>query len=247
MPAVNQTCMSSTLAIIPAFNEEAALPHVIAELRQVRPDLDVVVISDGSRDGTAEVARAAGVQVVELPFNLGIGGALQTGFRFAVRRGYQRAIQFDADGQHDPQEIGHLLTALDQGADLVIGSRFANEGAYRVGHTRGGAMSVMRFGMRLLSGRRFADTSSGFRGFSHQCIRFFADTYPSEYMDSVEALLLALRQGFAVVEVPVTMRDRQAGQASNRRFLLAYHFIRVVVVMVSSAARRRVAPQEVSS
>jgi glycosyltransferase involved in cell wall biosynthesis len=229
-----------TIAVIPAFNEEEALPGVLAELREAVPDIDVVVISDGSRDRTAEVARAAGVNVVELPYNLGIGGALQTGFRFAQRGGWTRAVQVDADGQHDPRQIVRLLGALDEGADLVIGTRFAETGAgYQVGRTRGRAMGAMRIAVRMLSGRRFTDTSSGFRAFSADVIAFFAETYPAEYMDSVEALLLALRQGFAVVEVPVTMRERQAGKASNRNLRLAYHFIRLAVVMVSGASRRR--------
>jgi len=234
-----------TIAIIPAFNEEEALPGVLAELRQAVPDIDVVVISDGSRDRTAEVARAAGVNVVELPYNLGIGGALQTGFRFALRGGWARAVQVDADGQHDPGQIARLLEALDAGADLVIGTRFAAQrGAYRVGRTRERAMGAMRVAVRMLSGRRFTDTSSGFRAFDADVIAFFADTYPSEYMDSVEALLLALREGFSVVETPVTMRERQAGRASNRNLRLVYHFIRLAVVMVSGAGRHRAPVRE---
>ena len=231
-----------TIAIIPAYNEEDALPGVLTELRQTVPDLDVVVVSDGSRDRTAEVARGAGVHVVELPYNLGIGGALQTGFRFAHRGGWSRAVQVDADGQHEPGQVPRLLAALDSGADLVIGTRFAAAAGYQVGRTRGRAMGAMRVAVRLLSGRRFSDTSSGFRAFDADMIAFFADTYPAEYMDSVEALLLALRAGFSVVEVPVTMRERQAGQPSNRNFRLVYHFIRLAVVMLSGASRRRRVP-----
>ncbi len=234
-----------TIAIIPAYNEEEALPGVLAELRSTVPGVDVVVVSDGSRDRTAEVAREAGVHVVELPYNLGIGGALQTGFRFARRGGWPRAVQVDADGQHDPGQVLRLLGALDEGADLVIGTRFATgDGGYRVGRTRGGAMGAMRVAVRMLSGRRFTDTSSGFRAFSAPMIDYFAETYPSEYMDSVEALLLALREGFAVVEVPVTMRERQAGQASNRNLRLAYHFVRLAIVMVSGTSRRRMPVRE---
>ena len=234
-----------TIAIMPAYNEEEALPGVLAELRSMVPGVDVVVVSDGSRDRTAEVAREAGVNVVELPYNLGIGGALQTGFRFARRGGWRRAVQVDADGQHDPGQVLRLLGALDEGADLVIGTRFATgDGGYRVGRTRGRAMGAMRVAVRMLSGRRFTDTSSGFRAFSAPMIDYFAETYPSEYMDSVEALLLALREGFAVVEVPVTMRERQAGQASNRNLRLAYHFVRLAIVMVSGASRRRMPVRE---
>jgi glycosyltransferase involved in cell wall biosynthesis len=239
---------SRTLAIVPAYNEEATLPAVLAELAASAPGLDVVVVSDGSMDSTVDVARASGVSVVELPYNLGIGGALQTGFRFASRHGYDRAVQFDADGQHDPQAIHFLLEGLDQGADLVIGSRFTSEDStYPVGRTRRGAMSMIRIGVRLLSGRTFTDTSSGFRAFSRPLISYFSDIYPVDYMDSVEALLLALRAGFNVVEVPVSMRERKAGQASTRRLRLAYHFVRLAVVMALSPARHRAVPQEVSS
>ncbi len=234
-----------TIAVIPAYNEEEALPGVLAELRATLPDLDVVVVSDGSRDRTADVARAAGVNVVELPYNLGIGGALQTGFRFARRGGWRRAVQIDADGQHDPSQVARLLAGLDGGADLVIGSRFADgDGGYRVGRTRGRAMGAMRLAVRMLSGRRFTDTSSGFRAFNAPMIEFFSETYPSEYMDSVEALLLALRGGFSVVEVPVTMRERQAGQPSHRNMRLIYHFVRLAIVMVSGASRRRLPVRE---
>ena len=240
MTPVDPVMASRAVAIIPAYNEEAALPGVLAELAAVVPDLDVVVISDGSLDATARVAAEAGVHVLELPYNLGIGGALQTGFRFAARRGYGRAVQFDADGQHDPTQIRLLLEALEGGADMVVGSRFTDaERSYSVGRTRSGAMGLIRVGVRLLSGRRFTDTSSGFRGFSRPLIEFFADTYPPEYMDSVEALLLALRGGFEVVEVPVQMRERLAGKPSNRSLRLAYHFIRLAVVMVSGATRHR--------
>jgi glycosyltransferase involved in cell wall biosynthesis len=221
-----------TIAVVPAYNEAAALPATLAELRSQVPDIDVLVVSDGSSDATASIARGAGVRVIELPFNLGIGGALQTGFRFATRAGYGRAVQFDADGQHDAGQIPRLLAALESGADLVVGNRFADE-PYHVGIARSGAMGVLRAGVRVLSGRRFTDTSSGFRAFSAPMLAFFAETYPSEYMDSVEALLLAIRGGYTVVEVPVTMRLRRAGQASNRNLLLAYHFVRLAVVMLA--------------
>jgi glycosyltransferase involved in cell wall biosynthesis len=121
--------MGDTLIIIPAYNEDESLPSVLKELREQTPELDVLVISDGSTDRTTEVARAAGVAVAELPFNLGIGGALRTGFTYAVRNGYQRAVQFDADGQHDPLQVAVLLAGLDAGVDMVVGSRFAEGGA----------------------------------------------------------------------------------------------------------------------
>jgi glycosyltransferase involved in cell wall biosynthesis len=232
------------LVIIPAFNEEAALPGVLAELRAVDPPVDIVVIDDGSVDDTAEVARASGTTVVELPFNMGIGGALRTGFRYAVRHGYQQAVQFDGDGQHDPSQIVRLLDALDDGVDMVVGSRFADEAhTYEVSRVRAGAMSVLRFMVRQLSGQSFTDTSSGFRGFSRPVLELFARNYPYEYMESVEALVLALSSGFTVSEIPVRMHQRQQGAPSNRRLKLLYHYVRLMLTITVSATRRRALPE----
>jgi glycosyltransferase involved in cell wall biosynthesis len=230
--------MARTLIIIPAYNEEAALPGVLEELAAVVPEHDVVVIDDGSADGTAAVARACGAVCLQLPYNLGIGGALRLGFKYAVEHGYDSGVQFDADGQHDPTQIAVLLDAVGHGADMAVGSRFATESGYEVGRTRQRAMGMLRLGVRLLSGRRFSDTSSGFRAFSRRMLEFFAGTYPLEYMDSVEALILACRAGFDVVEVPATMRTRSAGVPSHRNLKLVYHYLRLLVVMVSSASLR---------
>jgi glycosyltransferase involved in cell wall biosynthesis len=231
-----------TLIVIPAYNEEAALPGVLSELAATCPAHDVLVVVDGATDSTAAVARGHGVAVAELPFNLGIGGALQTGFRFAVRHGYDRAVQFDADGQHDATSIDGLLRAIDSGLDLVIGSRFGDTGAageeYAVGKVRGGAMAMLRLGVRLTTGARVHDASSGFRGFSQPLIRYFAVNYPVEYMDSVESLLLARFAGFRVGEVSVHMRERTAGIASQQRIKLVYHFLRVLIVMLTARPRR---------
>lgn len=232
-----------TLVILPALNEEEALAGVLRELSASCPDLDVLVVDDGSADATAAVARAEGVPVAVLPFNLGVGGALQTGFRYAVAHGYGRAIQFDADGQHDPTQIPALLEPLDDGADLVIGSRFAAPEAgseYDVGRVRGGAMGILRLAVRVLSGRTFTDTSSGFRAFSAPLLAYYAANYPNEYLgDTVEALLLACHAGFRVVEVPVSMRVRAAGTPSTQSFKLAYHYLRTLLSLLSQAPVRR--------
>jgi glycosyltransferase involved in cell wall biosynthesis len=244
-PAPTPTAARSarTLVILPALNEEAALSGVLRELAVTCPQLDVLVVDDGSTDRTAEVARAEGVPVAILPFNLGVGGALQTGFRYAVAHGYGRAIQFDADGQHDPSQVPALLAALDEGADLVIGSRFAAPEAgseYDVGRLRGGAMGVLRLAVRLLSGRRFTDTSSGFRAFSAPLLEFYAAEYPNEYLgDTVEALLLACQAGFRVVEVPVSMRVRAAGTPSTQNLKLIYHYLRALLSLMSRTPIRR--------
>lgn len=232
-----------TLVILPAFNEEEALSGVLKELAVTCPQLDVLVVDDGSTDRTAEVARAEGVPVAVLPFNLGVGGALQTGFRYAVGHGYGRAVQFDADGQHDPSQVPALLAALDEGADLVIGSgeAAAEPGSeYDVGRLRGGAMGVLRLAVRLLSGRSFSDTSSGFRAFSAPLLDFYAAEYPNEYLgDTVEALLLACQAGFRVVEVPVSMRVRAGGTPSTQNLKLIYHYLRALLSLVSRTPIRQ--------
>jgi glycosyltransferase involved in cell wall biosynthesis len=228
-----------TLVIIPAWNEDEALPGTLAELATVRPDLAVLVVSDGSTDRTAEVARAAGASVVELPFNLGIGGALQTGFRYALRNGYVRAVQFDADGQHDPREIAALLDGLDRGADMVVGSRFG-EGSveYRVGPVRRSAMRLLHFSINAMTHQRFSDTSSGFRAFDHSMLELFAESYPVEFMDSAESLLQACRAGMKVTETPTRIRERRAGTPSTRNFRLVYHYLRLVVTILSHVSPR---------
>jgi glycosyltransferase involved in cell wall biosynthesis len=229
----------AALVIIPAYNEAESLPWVLEELRAERPDLDVVVVSDGSTDATAAVARRAGVPVLELPFNLGIGGALRTGFRYAVEYGYGAAVQFDADGQHDPLTIHRLLDAVAGGADLVIGSRFMEGGhpTYKISKVRRLAMRGLERSVMRLVGRRFTDTSSGYRGFSRRMLAYFARVYPVEYMDSVESLVMAVNAGFDLREVPCGIRGRTGGAPSTRGWRLAYYYVRLLVVLLTSYTR----------
>ncbi len=233
--------MPRTLVVIPAYNEEQSLPAVLKELAEQTPEYDVLVVSDGSVDRTADIARANGAHVAELPFNLGIGGALRTGFAFAVRNGYDQAVQFDADGQHDPLAVAAILGPLADGADMVIGSRFAEGGAvtYEVSGIRRRTMKLLQRLVHRLVGQEFTDTSSGFRAFSRGMLEFFAVTYPVEYMDSVEALVLACNAGFKVCEVPVNMRGRTGGAPSNRRLRLVYYYVRLLVVLVVSTTTRK--------
>lgn len=228
------------LAIVPAFNEGESIGATLDELTSSIDDVDVLVVDDGSVDDTVAIARAHGATVLRLPFNLGIGGALRTGFRWAVDEGYERAFQFDADGQHDPSEVASLLEPLQHGADMVVGSRFhTGEVGYTVGRVRRSAMASLRLVLRLLLRQSFTDTSSGFRAFNSRMLAFFASNYPAEYMESVEALFLACSEGFTVAEVPAQMRSRAGGQPSNRRFRLLYHYLRLHVVLLASVRRRR--------
>lgn len=238
-----------TLVIVPAFNESATIGITLVALEESLGPTDVLVVDDGSADDTGVVAAARGATVARLPFNLGIGGALRTGFRYAVDHGYDRAVQFDADGQHDPRSIPSLLAGLDAGADLVIGNRFGEAAdhptqPYDAGRVRAGAMALLRTVVRQVSGHHVTDTSSGYRAFSRPMLEFFATEYPAEYLESVEALLLATSRGFHVVEVPVVMHERAGGRPSQHRLKLVYHFFRLLVVLAagSSTRRRRARP-----
>ena len=230
------------LVIMPAYNEAESIGSVLAEFPDQASGLDVLVVSDGSTDDTAAVARAGGAIVVELPFNLGIGGALRAGFAYAMRHGYGCAVQFDADGQHDPSQIRRLLDIVEQGADLVIGSRFAPGGtvSYPVGRIRRLAMRFLSLLVRSFAGQTFSDTTCGFRAFSRPMLELFATTYPVEYLDNVEALVLACNGGFRVEEIGVNVWARRAGTPSaSRASKLAYFYLRLVIVLVVTASRER--------
>lgn len=232
--------MTRTLIIVPALNEEASLPATLKELREVVNDHDVVVIDDGSTDSTADVARRAGAVSAQLPFTLGVGGAVRVGLLYAQRNGYDRAVVIDADGQHDPAGITSLLDALDSGADMAVGSRFAPGAAeYPVGRTRRQAMRFLGAIVRALTGQRFSDVTSGFRAFDRPVIELLAREYPVEYLaDTVEALLLVRYAGFQVEEVPISMRPRAAGVPSTRRVKLVINYLRLLIGILGSASRR---------
>ena len=170
---------ADTLVVVPAYQEEQALPGTLKELHDVVPELDVLVVDDGSRDATAKVAAAADVTVARLPFNLGVGAAVRTGLRYAVDNGYQRVVVVDADGQHDPATIASMLSALDDGADMVIGSRFTSGSSSDVGRTRSRAMKSLHRVVRWQTGQSFTDTTSGFRAFDAPVVRDARPRLPS--------------------------------------------------------------------
>lgn len=232
--------MSRILIIIPALNEEESLPATLKELREVVDDVDILVIDDGSTDATAEVASRSGAVSAQLPFTLGVGGAVRVGLHYAQRYGYDRAVVIDADGQHDPAGITALLEALDHGADMAVGSRFAaGTDDYPVGRTRRQAMRFLGAIVRALTGQRFSDVTSGFRAFDRPVIELLAREYPVEYLaDTVEALLIVRYAGFRVDEVPISMRPRAAGVPSTRRVKLVINYLRLLIGILGSASRR---------
>ncbi len=232
--------MTRILIIMPALNEEESLRATLKELREVVDGPDILVIDDGSTDATAEVASRAGALSAQLPFTLGVGGAVRVGLHYAQRNGYDRAVVIDADGQHDPAGITALLEALDKGADMAVGSRFARgTDDYPVGRTRRQAMRFLGAIVRALTGQRFSDVTSGFRAFDRPVIELLAREYPVEYLaDTVEALLIVRYAGFRVDEVPIRMRPRAAGVPSTRRVNLVINYLRLLIGILGSASRR---------
>ncbi|NUS17842.1 MAG: glycosyltransferase family 2 protein [Streptomyces sp.] len=230
------------LVIMPAWNEADGLTAVLAELRAAVPWADVLVVDDGSTDLTAETARAAGALVARLPYNLGVGGAMRTGYRYALDHGYDAAVQVDADGQHDPGYVAALLAALD-GADLVVGARFAGVGDYRVRGPRRWTMRLLSLVLSALAGTRLTDSTSGFRACNADLIAFFARWYPAEYLgDTVESMVGALRRGYRVCQVPVAMRPRAAGAPSQSAVRALLYLVRTVLVLLLALTRRVPAP-----
>lgn len=225
------------LVVIPAFNEEAAVADVVASVRLAVPHADVLVVDDGSRDRTSEVARRAGAHVATLPFNLGVGGAMRTGFRHAVRGGYSAVVQVDGDGQHDPAQIPLLLADLAT-SDVVIGARFAGTGDYAVRGPRSWAMVVLARVMSFILGVRLSDSTSGFRAAGPAAIRVYAQHYPAEYLgDTLETLVIAHKAGLRVSQVPVAMRPRLGGHPSRGLVGSTLDLGRACVVVVLGLVR----------
>lgn len=226
------------LIVVPAWNEAATVGATVREIRAALPDVAVLVVSDGSTDRTAAEAGAAGALVLELPFNLGVGGAMRAGFRYAVRNGYDVAVQVDADGQHDPTAVPELLAELDR-ADIVIGARFAERGAYRVRGPRKWAMVVLSKILSRLARTRLTDATSGFKATGGDALPLFAEHYPVEYLgDTVESLVIALRSGCRVTQVPVRMRPRQGGVPSHKPLKSMVYLFRAGFALVLALIRR---------
>ena len=231
---------ADTLVIVPAYNEGASIAGVIADLAGAGLALDILVVNDGSADHTSQAARATGrALVVDLPKNLGIGGAVQTGFKYALRQGYRHAVQFDGDGQHLAAELPKLLTTLQQsGASLVIGSRFLekHEG-FRSTFTRRLGIRIFQVLNSLLIGQKITDNTSGFRAYDRQAIGFLAGCYPVDYPEP-EAVILLGRNGFRIAEVPARMRERQAGGSSIAGLASLYYMLKVILAIVMTALRK---------
>lgn len=226
-----------TLVIIPALNEEASIAHVIELIHEHAPWADVAVINDGSSDHTAAIAERCGAVVLNLPHNVGIGAAVQTGMIFAARYGYEVAVQNDGDGQHDPHEIPLLVHDLvDSGADLVIGSRYIEDRGYITPHIRRIGIVILARVISAVTRQRFTDPTSGFRASNRRTIRLCAQFYPHDYPEP-EAVVLLHRAGLRLREIPVTMNPRYGGKSSITPFKSGLYMIKVLLAILIDLMR----------
>ncbi|MGI8945911.1 MAG: glycosyltransferase family 2 protein [Thermoleophilaceae bacterium] len=231
---------NSNLAVVPAYNESTTIGGVIHSLREHVPDFDVLVVDDGSTDGTDALARHAGARVVRHPFNLGIGGAVQSGFSFALENGYDRMVQVDGDGQHVAGEIGALREAMDSDGeiDMVCGSRFLTESGYLAPISRRTGIHIFAFLLSRIVGQPVTDPTSGFRLYNRRAIALFARDYPHDYPE-VEAVLMVHFHRLRMREVPVRMLERGGGQSSIRSGKSVYYMVKVLLAIFVGLVRRR--------
>src|SRR5262245_33070479 len=226
-------------AITPALNEADQIGSVIEEVQAFDPEIQVIVVDDGSTDGTAERARHAGATVIRLPYNLGIGGAVQTGYKYAFEHGFNVAFQIDGDGQHDPSQLAAIIDPLTRDeADIVIGSRFLGLGQYRAPFVRRIGMSVFARLVSTIVRQPLSDTSSSFRAVNRRAMKLFAHEYPHGYLETVEATVMASKHGLRLMEVPVLMRERMFGRTSLTVPLATFYAFKVFVAVFVGLFRR---------
>jgi glycosyltransferase involved in cell wall biosynthesis len=244
--------MRRNLAIVPAFNEAEAIADAVTAIHERAPDFDVLVVDDGSIDATARRARDAGAEVLRMPFNVGIGGAMQTGYIYALERGYEVAVQVDGDGQHDPRHIHQLLARLhaDPELNMVTGSRFIDPDGdgHRSSATRRVGIRVFSVVVSLITGQRVTDPTSGFRMTSRLGIELFARDYPHDYPE-VEAILLMHAHRLRSCEIPVQMRPRLTGESAISSTQSVYYMVKVLLAVFVGLFRRKptIEPREPSA
>jgi len=233
------------LAVVPAYNEQDSILSVIQSVREHASDFDILVVDDGSTDETLHFAEAAGARVLRLPYNLGIGGAVQAGFSFALEHGYDRMVQVDGDGQHDPSEIHRLMKAMeaDRSIDVVCGSRFLTpDHQYPAPISRRTGIHIFAFILSRIMGQRVSDPTSGFRLYNDRAIALFARDYPHDYPE-VEAVLMVHHHRLKMTEIPVRMFLRSGGVSSIGSGKSFYYMVKVLLALFVGLARVRPVPE----
>jgi glycosyltransferase involved in cell wall biosynthesis len=232
------------IAIVPAYNEEQNIGRVVHELRAFDPNLEILVVSDGSLDRTAENAEAAGARVLRLPYNLGIGGAVQTGFKYAWQHGFDLAVRCDGDGQHVPAELPKVIAPVAGGdADIAVGSRFVGGDGYRSSASRRVGIRLLATVVSAIARQRVTDTTSGFQALNRRALELFAADYPHDYPE-VEGMVMTIKHRLRLVEVPVEMRERQHGRSSITALRSVYYMAKVLTALFIGLFRRDALPLE---
>lgn len=227
------------LVIIPAYNEQESIVSVVSDV--IAAGYDYIVVNDGSTDKTKSICEANGFNILNLPQNLGIGGCVQAGHKYALRNGYDVDIQFDGDGQHDAAFISHLVSLVEAGSDLAIGSRFVNDtDGFQSTALRRLGIVWLSFWIRLFSGRRITDPTSGFRASSRKALTLFCENYPTDYPEP-ESIMLAIKSGLSVDEASVIMHERQGGKSSIGGLSSLYYMIKVsLAISIVSLSHKRI-------
>jgi glycosyltransferase involved in cell wall biosynthesis len=235
-----QVAMPDVLIIIPAYNEGTRISGVVKRVRETAPDFDVLVVNDGSRDETSQLAAGAGAQVVSHPFNLGYGVAIQTGYKYALAKGYDFVVQMDGDGQHDPAFIPQLLAPVLSGdTDFALGSRFLGLESYAPSLVRRLGMAFFRKLVSALIGQTITDTTSGFQAFNRQVIKYFTtEVFPCDYPDA-DMLLTLHRAGFRIREVPVRMLASVSGKSMHSGWKPLYYIFKMLLSIFVTLLRKK--------
>ena len=240
MPAIEKKVSGAAkiAVIIPAYNEEKTIGGVISGIKQVLPYADIVVIVDKSKDQTVKIAQDMGATVIRLPLKMGMGCAVQAGCKYACRKGYDFLIRMDSDGQHVPAEINKLLLpVLQKGADLTIGSRYLDQTDYRSPFVRRGVMVFLAYLVSWIYGKKFTDTTSGFKAMNRNVIKFLAEHYPS--IGGTPTLIVLKWAGFSIKEVPVFMRQRETGDSYFTSTRKIAYMSRVLVELLALLVKRK--------
>lgn len=225
---------SETLIVVPAYNESETISNVIFSIKSALPNTDILVVNDASKDSTSQIVKELGVPILDLPVNLGVGGAMRLGFKYALKFGYANVVQIDADGQHHPSEVYKLVNEL-KNFDVVIGARFSGSGNYVVRGPRKWAMKLLSWALSIITKTKLTDTTSGFKANGPAAIELFSELYPAEYLgDTVESLVIASKNGLRITQVPVSMSERMGGTPSQNPLRSSLYLLRSVLALLTA-------------